>query len=302
MHTETRSIAKRGKERRRSRTGRARERARKRKGGGMGNPTTIPRGTERRRDARSRARVMYADCKSAIMSLSRVYANPQHRRRSRFVSPPPSPPPRPARSSFPAAWKRPAACTEVRGMRDSFLRKLYRDATMISVDYAIIGRVGGGLSYASRTARRTATAETPKGYNAGSLPSPLPLSFFLSLCVSSTEDRPGSRGPPRASARAPAFPSATAGKLPPPATSVCTLHFLSWRKRGSVHPRRIPRRELLRRDLALTPPDPVGYHVLTVDDYFSHIITFFSNIITRVRAIFRILPKGPAGQSVTVSV
>jgi len=49
----------------------------------------------------ARARIMYADCNSAIMSLSRVYVHPQHRR-SRSVStvdlrPFPSPlPPRPA--------------------------------------------------------------------------------------------------------------------------------------------------------------------------------------------------------------
>lgn len=42
------------------------------------SPTVILHGTKRREEAR--APVMYADCKSAIMSLSRVYGNPQHRR------------------------------------------------------------------------------------------------------------------------------------------------------------------------------------------------------------------------------
>lgn len=160
------------------RRGRKREAKRERER----SPTVIPHGTKRREDAR--ARVMYADCKSAIMSLSRVYANPQHRR-SRSVS---TLDLRSSRSSFSSSYSSSSS-----SCRSSYAKKCGRPGvhrtrrftptesvpramawrgTIISVDYAIITRPGGGGSghlMPLTRPRKGLLEPTPKGY-AGPLP------------------------------------------------------------------------------------------------------------------------------------
>lgn len=149
------------------------------------SPTVILRGTKRREEAR--APVMYADCKSAIMSLSRVYGNPQHRRgvpapSLRSISVPPAPlspplsylPPRHVASSYAKKCGRPGVYTE-RGdslFTESVPRAMAWHGTIISVDYAIITRPGGGGSghlMPLTRLRKGLLEPTSKGY-AGSLP------------------------------------------------------------------------------------------------------------------------------------
>lgn len=147
---------------------------------------------ETRARARASARVIYADCKSAIMSLSRVYANPQHRRSRSYTSPRSTPSSLPlvllhiasffssscffftsltSLSSFRPATALPLSASverlvyTQRCLCDSFLRKAYRDGTIISVDYAIITQPsGGGHFMPLARPRRGLPWPTPKGY------------------------------------------------------------------------------------------------------------------------------------------